>query len=169
MTRASKTSSTLAAHGSREKYVHDLIGRNSRLDAMQAVVLRAKLRRMPQWNVQRQQIADRYLELLSENDAVRAPRVREGNSDVWHIFAVQVDDRDRVAEVLRDSGVEVGIHYPTPIHLTRAYAHLGLSRGAFPVTEAAADRLLSLPMSPHLTESAQTVVVDALARATQEK
>lgn len=152
----------LASHGSSVKYVHEDIGMNARLDAVQAVVLRAKLRRLERWNAARRAAADRYTELLAGIDGVRTPVVRPGNVDVWHLYVVRVEGRDAVARELAAAGVGTGIHYPTPVHLTPAYAGLGYRRGQFPVAETAADRLLSLPMFPHLTEVQQSHVAAVL-------
>lgn len=155
----------LAAHGSTVKYVHDHIGMNARLDAVQAPVLRAKLRRLDAWNAARAAAAARYADLLSGIDGVRIASVRPGNQDVWHLYVIRVEARDRVVTGLAAAGIGVGIHYPTPVHLTEAYARLGLRRGTFPVAERAADRILSLPMFPHITEAQQQTVVDALEAA----
>lgn len=155
----------LAAHGSSVKYVHDHIGFNARLDAVQATVLRAKLRRLDEWNAARRAAAARYAELLGGLDGVRLPAVREGNDDVWHLYVVRVAQRDRVLGVLDAAGIGVGIHYPTPVHLTEAYAPLGYRRGQFPVAEAAAGSILSLPMFPHLTEAQQQLVAQSLTTA----
>lgn len=155
----------IAAHGSAHKYDHEVIGFNSRLDTVQAVVLAAKLRRLEAWNAARRAAADRYAVLLDGVDAVQLPRTAEGNEDIWHLYVVQVEERDRVLAELSAAGIGVGIHYPTPVHLTAAYADLGLGRGAFPVAEAAADRILSLPMFPHLTSGQQEQVVEQLARS----
>jgi dTDP-4-amino-4,6-dideoxygalactose transaminase len=152
----------VAAHGSSVKYVHDHIGMNARLDAVQAPVLRAKLRRLDAWNAARRTAADRYRELLADVEGVRAPVIRAGNEDVWHLYVVQVDDRVRVMAKMTAAGVGVAIHYPTPVHLTGAYASLGYRRGQFPVSEASADRVLSLPMFPHLTAEQQERVVAVL-------
>lgn len=152
----------LAAHGSSVKYVHDRIGMNARLDAIQATVLRAKLRRLDGWNEARRAAASRYSALLEGIEGVRLPAVRPGNEDVWHLYVVRVEDRDRVMTGLTAAGIGVGIHYPTAVHLTQAYAGLGYRRGQFPVAEAAADRILSLPMHPHLTEDQQAAVAAAL-------
>lgn len=156
---------TLGAHGSAVKYVHDVVGVNARLDAVQAVVLRAKLRRLDGWNAMRRAAAARYAAMFTGLDEVRLPAVRPGNDDVWHLFVVRLDDRDRVAAVLAAAGVGTGIHYPTPVPFTAAYASLGYRRGQFPVAEAAAGRILSLPMFPHLSEAQQEHVVGALAGA----
>ncbi|KGJ79344.1 erythromycin biosynthesis sensory transduction protein eryC1 [Cryobacterium roopkundense] len=156
----------LGGHGSSVKYVHDRVGMNSRLDAVQAVVLRAKLRRLDGWNVARRAAAARYAELLADVPGVHLPTVRPGNEDVWHLYVVQVDERDRVLAELGAAGVGAGIHYPTPLHLTAAYGDLGYQQGQFPVAESAADRILSLPMFPHLTAEQQRYIVSALAEAT---
>ncbi len=155
----------LAAHGSSIKYVHDHIGMNARLDAIQAPVLRAKLARLEGWNVARRAAADRYAALLADIEGVRLPSVRPDNTDVWHLYVVRVEERERVMAELTDAGIGVGVHYPTPVHLTEAYAGLGYRRGQFPVTETAADRILSLPMFPQLTSEQQERVAEALRNA----
>lgn len=158
----------LAAHGSSVKYVHDRPGINSRLDAVQAVVLRAKLARLEGWNEARRAAARRYAELLAplaEAGRVVLPVARPGNVDVWHLFVVRLGERDRVAAELGVAGVGVGIHYPTPVHLTAAFAYLGHRPGDFPVAEEAAGRILSLPMFPHLDERQARAVAAALEAA----
>lgn len=153
---------TVAAHGSAVKYVHELVGFNSRLDAIQATVLRAKLRRLETWNAARRAAAERYSELLAGVPGVLAPTSRPGNTDVWHLYVVQVEDRDRVLAELNEAGVGAALHYPTPLHLTDAYAHLGYREGQFPVAERTAQRILSLPMFPHLIPEQQERVVEVL-------
>lgn len=153
---------TIAAHGSRQKYVHDVVGVNSRLDAVQAVVLRAKLSHLQRWNDMRRSAADRYAELLSSVEGVQTPTSAPGNVDVWHLYAVRVDDRDRVLKGLGALGIGAGIHYPTPIHLTGAYGE-GHRVGQFPVSERAAQQILSIPLFPHISVEQQAVVVDRLA------
>ena len=141
---------TLSAHGSHRKYIHERIGVNSRLDTVQAVVLLAKLKRLARWNDLRRQAADRYSELLSDSGA-RVPVVAPGNDDVWHLYVVRVDERDRVLDELHAAGIGAAIHYPYPVHLTKAYAGLGLGPGTFPVAEAAAGefcRCRSIHISP---------------------
>lgn len=156
----------LGAHGSSVKYVHDRAGMNSRLDAVQATVLRAKLRRLDGWNTARRAIAARYAELLADVPGVRVPAVRPGNEHVWHLYVVQVAERDWVLTELGAAGIGAAIHYPTPLHLTTAYSGLGYHAGQFPVAEAAAGRILSLPMFPHLGADQQAAVVAVLATAT---
>ena len=153
----------LAAHGSPSKYVHDVVGMNSRLDTVQAVYLRAKLSRLEKWNELRREAALRYAELLDGLPDLRVPRPAAGNRDVWHLYVVRTTDRDGLLGALAEAGIGAGVHYPTPIHLTGAYAHLGLGPGSFPVAEQAARRMVSLPMFPHLTADQQDRVADAVA------
>ena len=153
----------LGAHGSPTKYTHEVVGMNSRLDTVQAVYLRAKLSRLEKWNQLRREAADRYADLLSGLPGVRLPRSRAGNIDVWHLYVVRVPERGRLLDALTAADIGTGIHYPTPVHLTGAYRHLGLGPGSFPVTEDAASSILSLPMHPHLTPEHQERVADVLA------
>ena len=155
----------MAAHGSSAKYVHDVVGMNSRLDTVQAVVLRAKLKRLPEWNSRRRAAAARYTELLASVPGVRRPVSMPGNEDVWHLYVVRVPERDRVLAGLHDAGIGAGIHYPTPVHLTKAFSYLGKGLGDFPVAEQAAEEILSLPLFPHISGEQQEYVADALAGA----
>lgn len=155
----------LSAHGSRVKYVHEAVGRNSRLDAVQAVVLSAKLERLAGWNQLRREAAARYCTLLADVPGVVLPQQAVGNEDVWHLYVIQVDERDRVLAELNDAGIGAGIHYPDPVHLTAAFEHLGYGEGSFPVAEQAARRILSLPLYPQITEEQQQRVVQALKAA----
>jgi dTDP-4-amino-4,6-dideoxygalactose transaminase len=149
-------------HGSRHKYEHEVIGLNSRLDTLQAVVLSAKLRRLAGWNADRRAAAARYDELLLGCDAVVRPRTLDGNEHVWHLYTVRVPDRDRVLKELHAAGIGAGIHYPVPVHLTAAFAGLGYGQGAFPVAERTARDLLSLPLFPEITAEQQERVVSVL-------
>ncbi|MFC8302338.1 DegT/DnrJ/EryC1/StrS family aminotransferase [Specibacter sp. NPDC057265] len=153
----------LGAHGSSTRYVHEVVGMNSRLDALQAVILRAKLKRLDRWNGLRRAAAARYGALLQDVEGVAAPTSLPGNEDVWHLYVVQLEDRDQVLAQLQAAGIGAGIHYPTPVHLTKAFAYLGKGAGDFPVAEAAAGRILSLPIFPHITAEQQERVVLALA------
>lgn len=155
----------MAAHGSAQKYVHDVIGMNSRLDTVQAVVLDAKLRRLAGWNALRRTAAARYGELLADVPGVTLPQSLSGNEDVWHLYVVRVAERDRVLAELNAQGVGAAIHYPYPVHLTGAYAHLGLAAGTYPVAERAAREIVSLPLFPHITEDQQQHVADVLRAA----
>ena len=152
-------------HGSPAKYQHEVLGVNSRLDTLQAVVLSAKLRRLAAWNAARRAAAVRYDDLLSGCDAVVRPRTLDGNEHVWHLYTVRVPDRDRILKELQAAGIGAGIHYPVPIHLTPAFAELGYTGGAFPVAERSARELLSLPLFAEITSAQQEQVVSALVSA----
>src|SRR5690349_23895115 len=154
--RLATTVRTLGSHGGLKKYTHDLIGVNSRLDGLQAVVLRAKLARLAGWNDLRRTAAARYDELLADVDVVR-PATDTGNEHVWHIYCVRIPDgrRDAVLADLNANGIGAGIHYPFPVHKTGAFAHLG---GSFPNAEAAAPEILSLPIYPQITPDQQARV-----------
>ncbi|MGW1991034.1 DegT/DnrJ/EryC1/StrS family aminotransferase [Embleya sp. NPDC001921] len=152
-------------HGSSRKYVHARLGFNSRLDTVQAAVLRAKLGRLAQWNVRRRAVAARYDALLAGIEGVRVPRTAPGNEHVWHLYAVRVPERDKVLALLNEAGVGAGVHYPVPVHLQPAFAELGYARGDFPVAERAAEQILTLPLYPQLTVARQERVVEVLAGA----
>ncbi|MEU4695284.1 DegT/DnrJ/EryC1/StrS family aminotransferase [Actinoplanes sp. NPDC023714] len=154
---------TLGSHGGLRKYHHDLIGVNSRLDGLQAVVLRAKLARLAEGNRRRRAVAAYYDELLAGLD-VTLPVTLEGNEHVWHIYCVRVPGgrRDEVLARLNEDGIGAGIHYPYPVHKTGAFGYLG---GSYPVAEAVAPELLSLPIYPQLTREQQERVAEALKSA----
>jgi dTDP-4-amino-4,6-dideoxygalactose transaminase len=155
----------VANHGSRVRYEHETLGFNSRLDTLQAVVLRAKLRRLDEWNDLRRQAAGRYDELLAEDEHVVRLQTLPGNEHVWHIYPVRVPDRDVVLGKLQADGIGAAIHYPVPVHLQEAFRHLGLGPGDFPVAEQAAASQLSLPIYPGITRDQQVQVVEALRSA----
>ena len=150
--------------GQRAKYVHGDVGTNARLDTVQAAVLRLKLPHLERWNALRRAHADRYRERLG--DGIHVPSARPDREHVYHLFVVQVDRRHEVQAQLKADGVETGIHYPVPVHLQEACASLGYRRGDFPVTETAADRILSLPMFPELTDAQIDYVSEQLIAAT---
>lgn len=154
----------IGGHGSAVRYVHEVVGVNSRLDALHAVTLLAKLKRLDAWNASRRAAAELYAALLTDVPGVRVPRSRAGNEDVWHLYVVRVPKRDAVLACLLDAGIGAALHYPTPWHLTDAYAHLGHGPGTAPVAEQAADEILSLPMHQSLTAEQQEAVADALRR-----
>lgn len=157
---------TLGSHGGLKRYTHDLIGMNSRLDGLQAVVLRAKLTRLANWNERRRTAAARYDELLTGLDVVR-PVALDGNHHVWHIYCVRVAAarRDDVVARLNAAGIGAAIHYPVPVHRTGAFAGLGYGPGSFPNAERIASELVSLPIYPQITASQQEAVADAVADA----
>jgi len=155
----------LRNYGSEIKYHHPEMGFNSRLDTLQAAVLNAKLGRLAEWNEQRRRAASLYHELLAELETVRLPKVLAGNESVWHIYAIRVSRRDEILEKLNAAGIGAGIHYPVPIHLQGAFAGAHPARGAFPVSEAAADEMISLPLFPGIIPDQQSQVVEELRRA----
>lgn len=152
----------IANHGSQRKYVHEIAGFNSRLDTIQAAVLRHKLRRLEGWNSRRREIAATYHEALADLEKLRLPLTLEGNVHAWHLYVVRVPDRDGVLAALHDRGIGAGIHYPYPLHLTAAFADLPWGEGAFPVAERAASEIVSLPMYPHLQDEQLQRVVHAV-------
>lgn len=153
---------TLGSHGGLRKYHHDVIGVNSRLDGLQAVVLRAKLARLAGWNELRRAAAARYHELLKDFDQVVRPETLDGNEHVWHIYCVRVPNRDDVLARLNAAGVGAAIHYPIPVHRTGAFASLG---GSFPNAERIAGEILSLPIYPQITPDQQARVAEVLGAA----
>ncbi|MCX5063192.1 MULTISPECIES: DegT/DnrJ/EryC1/StrS family aminotransferase [unclassified Streptomyces] len=160
----------IANHGGVAKYRHDVPGFNSRLDGLQAVVLRAKLARLADGNAARRAAAARYDELLAGLAAtgrIVLPATAPGNLHVWHLYVVQIADADRddVVGKLNAEGIGAGVHYPAPVHLTPAYRQLDYSRGDFPNAEKAADRILSLPLYPQITHDQQQRVVESFTAA----
>jgi len=149
-------------HGQQKKYFHVLEGYNGRLDAIQAGVLRIKLKRLNDWNKARRQNAACYNEFLSEVPSVNLPTEAEFAESVYHLYVILVDDRDGLQQYLNSKNIATGLHYPLPLHLQKAYDHLGYKKGAFPVTENIADRLLSLPMFPELTREQIAYVVQSI-------
>lgn len=152
-------------HGRATKYTHDFEGRNSRMDGLQGAVLAAKLPHLDSWNGKRRELALRYDQGLSGLSGLRRVATHSACTSALHLYVVRVPNRDRVLELLRDQGIEAGIHYPVPLHLQRAYAHLGYKAGMFPVTEHAASEILSLPLCPELTQRDQDRVISAIAAA----
>jgi dTDP-4-amino-4,6-dideoxygalactose transaminase len=150
--------------GAREKYQHDLVAYNARMDGFQGAVLRVKLRRLAAWNEERRRLAARYAELLPKL-GLEPPFERPGCRHVFHVYAVRVPERERVAAALRAAGIGTAVVYPRPLHLQPAFADLGLGAGSFPNAERAAQELLALPMFPGLAEDAPERVVAALAEA----
>lgn len=142
----------LRDHGRSSKYEHDMIGFNCRMDGIQAAILSAKLPYLDSWTALRRKHAALYNNLLAEVGSIRTPTELEEVFAVYHLYVIQTDDRARLQACLKESGIATGIHYPLPLHLQPAYAHLGLGKGSFPVTEAQADSILSLPMYPELAE-----------------
>src|SRR5215831_1313500 len=143
----------LRDHGSPAKYVHLIVGTNARLDAIQAAVLSVKLRHLLKWNARRVEHAKAYAARLG-NPCIEVPEVPPGAEHNFHLFVIRVKNRDALRRRLRDRGIETGIHYPLPLHLTPAYQEFGYPmRGSLPVSEALAAEILSLPIYPELSDS----------------
>ncbi len=154
----------LRDHGSRVRYQHELLGSNGRLDEMQAAILQVKLHHLEDWNRARQAHARHYEASLS--GVVEAlPTTRSWATHVYCYYVVQVAHRDEFRRLLEQEGIGTNIHYPRPIHLQPACAYLGYAPGALPITEAAAARIVSLPMYPEMTEEQISLVAEAVSRS----
>jgi dTDP-4-amino-4,6-dideoxygalactose transaminase len=150
-------------HGQAKKYYHDMEGYNGRLDAIQAGILRVKLQRLAGWNRQRRQCAARYAELLAPMAADLAlPFEPSWSRAVYHLYVVRHAEREALQSHLTANGIGTGIHYPIPLHLQKAYQHLGYKEGDLPVSERAAAEILSLPMYPQLRPEQQQSVVESI-------
>jgi len=142
----------LRAHGEQSRYRHSVVGHNYRMEALQGAVLATKVKFITEWTSARQRIARDYCARLANNRHVMLPEEYDHARSVHHLFVIQVDDRNGLQEHLTRNGIASGLHYPQPLHLQIAYADLGYRQGDFPVAEAQAERILSLPMYPELTE-----------------
>jgi dTDP-4-amino-4,6-dideoxygalactose transaminase len=151
-------------HGQAKKYYHDVEGYNGRLDAIQAGILRIKLKRLAAWNESRRKNAAHYDQLLSKIRGITIPLQSEHATSVYHLYVILVDDRDGLQKHLGEKGIGTGLHYPVPLHLQKAYANQGYKKGDFPVTEKVASRLLSLPMFAELTREQIEYVADSIKR-----
>jgi dTDP-4-amino-4,6-dideoxygalactose transaminase len=156
----------LRVHGCRKKYQYEMIGINSRLDALQAAILRVKLRYLQGWSDARQRNADRYRSLFTAcelRDCVGLPTIPPNCFHVYNQFVIRALRRDKLREYLRKAGIPTEVYYPSPLHTERAYAYLGYKAGDFPQAEAAARESLALPIFPELTEAQQGTVVGTIA------
>ncbi|MBA2435019.1 MAG: DegT/DnrJ/EryC1/StrS family aminotransferase [Verrucomicrobiota bacterium] len=156
----------LRDHGQVKKYYHQMVGWNCRMDAIQAAVLGIKLAHLDDANTRRRAHANQYDQRLAGHDQIITPWVAPYGKHVYHIYAVRVQNRDRVKKQLEDAGIESGIHYPVSIHLQLAYADLGYKPGSLPVAERVSREMLSLPMFPELMEEDIDFVCDTLLNAT---
>lgn len=153
----------LREHGQTAKYVHEVEGYTSRLDALQALVLGRKLPLLDGWNDQRRSVVRRYSEGLDDLDELRLPPVADESDPVWHLYVVRVAAPEPFQDFLRRHDIGTGRHYPDPVHLTPAYAdRFGLSAGAFPVAETIARECVSLPLFPGMTDAQVDAVVEAV-------
>ena len=155
----------LRNYGSKSKYYNEERGINSRLDELQAALLRVRLKHLDEWNSRRARIAARYLEDLRETDLM-LPGVCEGADPVWHLFVVRSNRRDELQRYLKSRGVKTLVHYPVPPHLQLAYKGASVP-GAYPIAEAIHREALSLPMGPHLSEEEAVRVIEAVRSLNQ--
>jgi dTDP-4-amino-4,6-dideoxygalactose transaminase len=152
---------SLRDHAQSDKYLHDEIGYNYRMDSFQAAVLTTKLKQLDAWNRARADRALYYTELL-KSSGYKLPTHFSDSESVWHCYVIETPERDRVRSGLNDSGIDTAIHYPVPVHLQKAYAHLGYRPGDLPVTETLCQHCLSLPLYPELSKEKTFTVASVL-------
>ena len=154
-------------HGSKTKYFHEILGTNSRLDALQAAILRVKLRHLPRWEAGRQNRADRYRQLFESRNFVEhitpPPAPAPKFHHVYNQFTIRASRRDELKESLRLAGIPTDIYYPLCLHLQQAFSYLGYQAGQFPIAEKASEEVLSLPVYPELGDANQDLVVQSIA------
>ena len=156
----------LRVHGIEKRYYHDLHGFNSRLDELQAAILRVKLPHLNRWNARRAEIAARYSDAFA-GLPLKFPVTSSGNTHIYHVYAVQTEKRDALQKFLGDHGVPTIIYYPRPLHLQKVYTDLNFQRGNFPVAESVSDKILPLPMYPELTDGQVAYVCEMVVRFLQ--
>ena len=154
----------LRVHGGMKQYFHDEVGYNSRLDALQAVVLRAKLPHLAGWSEARRSHARYYDEALADVAEVRTPVVEPENESIYNQYTIRVERRDELQRSLKEQGIGTAIYYPLPLHLQPCFAYLGYEQGVFPVAERVAAEVLSLPVYPELTRAQQDEVIAAIRK-----
>ena len=151
----------LRDHGRSSKYVHEIVGYGERLDALQAAILRVKLPHLSDWTKQRNRLAERYLQHLSDLP-LELPKTKNAAYHAYHLFVVQTDDRDNLLKALNERGIGAGIHYPIPLHLQPAFKSSKYELGALPRVERVANRILSLPLFPEMSEMQQDHVIHTI-------
>ena len=152
----------LRMHGGSKMYFHDEVGFNSRLDALQAAVLSAKLPHLAAWSAKRRANAAYYSKALSGIAGLTVPFVEPANESIFNQYTIRSDRRDQLQSFLKERGIGTAVYYPLPLHLQPCFAYLGYKEGACPEAERAAKEVLSLPIYPELTESQQNEVIDAV-------
>jgi len=162
-----KKTKMLRAHGSVDKYNHIVEGRNSRLDELQAAILRVKLKHLGGWNEARRRNAGIYNDYFSRaglDSRLILPKEQPNSKHTFHVYVIRVKNRDRLRDFLSSEGTQTGIHYPIPLHLQTVYKKLGFKKGDFPNSELAANEIVSLPMYPHISEEEISHVTDLVLR-----
>jgi dTDP-4-amino-4,6-dideoxygalactose transaminase len=153
----------LRNHGRIEKYDHLIKGFNSRLDTIQAAILRAKLKHLDKWNERRREIAKRYIKNLRGVKGIEIKKPKEWAEPVYHLFVIETEKRSELQKELSKNGIATGIHYPIPLHLLKSFEDLGYRKGDFPVSEKCAERVLSLPMFPELKDEEVDRICEIIA------
>lgn len=148
-------------YGSEKRYYNRVVGTNSRLDEMQAGLLRVRLSHMDELEAEKRQICERYLNEL-KNDKIELPRIREGATHIWHQFVIRCKERDALIKYLDENNIGTIIHYPIPPHLSEAYQYLGLGEGALPITEGCAKEVLSIPLYNGMTEDELNYIIETI-------
>ena len=152
----------LRDHGQPKKYYHDMIGWNARMDGLQGAILSVKLKFLERWNDARRKHAALYNKFLAKLDGIIIPHEADYARHVYHIYAIQVQNRDALINALAKEGIHCGIHYPVPVHLQKAYRFLEQKEGSFPLAEKCAEKLVSLPMYPEIGEELITYVANKI-------
>ena len=152
----------LRNYGSQKKYHNIYLGRNARMDELQAYFLDIKLKHLDRWNADRRKIASIYDEVLKDCSSIQLPQIAEHAHSVYHQYIIKTDRRDALQIYLKDRGIGTLIHYPIPPHLQMAYAHLGWKKGSFPIAEKLAETMLSLPIYPGLTVEQIQYIADQI-------
>jgi dTDP-4-amino-4,6-dideoxygalactose transaminase len=160
-TRIAQRAHSLRDHGQSQKYLHDEIGYNYRMDSLQAAVLSIKLKHLDGWNTARNERARYYSQLLKDS-SFKLPAHVPDSECVWHCYVIETPQRDRVRSALQDAGIQTAVHYPVPVHLQKPYAHLGYQPGDLPMTEALCEQCLSLPIYPELSKEKISRVASVL-------
>lgn len=159
---------SLRNHGGAVRYYHDEIGVNSRLDEIQAAILKVKFKHIDEWNKKRRENAHRYNELFKNCPDVQTPKELDDTYCVYHQYTVKIPNRDEVHKILQEEGIGAMLYYPVPLHLQKVHEYLGVGEGSLPVTEANTKVVISLPMFPELTKEEQKTVADTLIRAIEK-
>ena len=158
----------LRNHGGAVRYHHDEIGVNSRLDEVQAAILRVKLKHINEWNKKRRENAYRYNELFSKCSDIVTPKELDDTYCVYHQYTVKIPNRDNIHKMLQEKGIGAMLYYPIPLHLQKVHEYLGMGKGSLPVTEKNTEVVISLPMFPELTSEEQQTVADTLIQCVEE-
>ena len=150
--------------GSKKKYIHNEIGFNSRMNTLQAIVLKEKLKYIDSWNKDRRTIAQNYIKSLSHIDRIVLPETKSDNDHVWHLFVIRVPNRKSFFQFMESSSIELGIHYPFPIHKQKAYTDINKKNKSFENADSFHNKLVSLPIFPKMTEKEQDYVIENIKK-----